>query len=90
MRSGPEPFDSADVRELTEAQQEEMRGLYEGELVVRLNRDSAEHAAAIAVDGAHLFDPASGRPMKDWICLPVAARDTWSAYAKAARETPRG
>src|SRR6478672_2756596 len=31
MRSGPEPFDSLDVLALTEAQQEEMRGRYDGE-----------------------------------------------------------
>jgi GNAT superfamily N-acetyltransferase len=31
MRSGPEPFDSPDVVALTEAQQEEMRGRYDGE-----------------------------------------------------------
>jgi GNAT superfamily N-acetyltransferase len=31
MHSGPEPFDSADVQALAEAQQEEMRGRYEGE-----------------------------------------------------------
>ncbi len=29
MRSGPEPFDSADVQALAHAQQAEMRGLYE-------------------------------------------------------------
>ena len=31
MRSGPEPFDSPDVAALTEAQQAEMRGRYDGE-----------------------------------------------------------
>lgn len=31
MRSGPEPFDSVDVQALARAQQEEMRGLYDGE-----------------------------------------------------------
>jgi GNAT superfamily N-acetyltransferase len=31
MRFGPEPFDSPDVTALVRAQQEEMRGLYEGE-----------------------------------------------------------
>ena len=30
MHSGPEPFDSPDVQALVEAQQEEMRGRYDG------------------------------------------------------------
>ncbi|WP_405887298.1 hypothetical protein OG762_02775 [Streptomyces sp. NBC_01136] len=35
-------------------------GLHDGELVVRLHRDSPEHAEALAVTGAHLFDPMGG------------------------------
>ncbi|MFD8008027.1 hypothetical protein [Streptomyces mirabilis] len=64
-------------------------GLHEGELVVRLHRDSPEHAEALAVTGAHLFDPMGGRPMKDWVCLPLAASARWPALAEAAREQPR-
>ncbi|WP_405877431.1 hypothetical protein OG747_02785 [Streptomyces sp. NBC_01384] len=36
-------------------------GLHDGELVVRLHRDSPEHAEALAVTGAHLFDPMGAR-----------------------------
>lgn len=64
-------------------------GLREDELVVRLNRDTPKHAEALGVAGAHLFDPMGGRPMKDWICLPLAARDSWTDYALAARSMPR-
>lgn len=64
-------------------------GLHEDELVVRLDRNSAEHAAALALGGAHLFEPMAGRPMKDWVCVPEAERERWSEFAAAARATPR-
>lgn len=64
-------------------------GLHEGELVVRLHRDSPEHAEALAVTGAHLFDRMGGRPMKDWACLPLAASARRLTLAEAAREQPR-
>jgi GNAT superfamily N-acetyltransferase len=41
MRSGPEPFDSPDVRALTAAQQEEMRGRYQGEADIGPTREAA-------------------------------------------------
>jgi hypothetical protein len=64
-------------------------GLHGDELVVRLARESAEHAEALALNGAHLFEPMAGRPMKDWICLPEAEHERWSEFAVAARATPR-
>ncbi|MBV6697260.1 hypothetical protein KV557_09005 [Kitasatospora aureofaciens] len=64
-------------------------GLHRGELVCRLGRDSAEHAEALATKGAHLFDPADGRPMKDWVCLPGSAAGEWQRYAEAALAAPR-
>jgi hypothetical protein len=45
---------------------------------VRLGRNSAEFARAMAVPGAALFDPSGkGRPFKDWVGVPVAAADEW-------------
>jgi GNAT superfamily N-acetyltransferase len=41
MRSGREPFDSEDVRALTDAQQEEMRGRYGGEADIGPTRDAS-------------------------------------------------
>lgn len=64
-------------------------GLHGDELVVKLTRDTPEHAEAMEVAGAHLFDPMGGRPMKDWICLPLAARESWSSFAAAARAMRR-
>ncbi|MFE5581081.1 hypothetical protein [Kitasatospora sp. NPDC056531] len=64
-------------------------GLNGDELVCRLGRDSAEHAEALALTGAHLFDPAGGRPMKDWVCVPGSAADRWQRCAEAALAAPR-
>ena len=51
MHSGPEPFDSGDARALTDAQQEEMRGLYGGEADIGPTRESAMF---VAPDGVFL------------------------------------
>ena len=48
MHSGPEPFDSADVQALAEAQQEEMRGRYGGVGDIGPARE------------AHMFEPPDG------------------------------
>jgi GNAT superfamily N-acetyltransferase len=48
MHSGPEPFDSPDVRALAEAQQEEMRGRYGGVGDIGPARE------------AHMFEPPDG------------------------------
>lgn len=72
MRSGPEPFDHPDVRALTKAQQEEMRGLYGGEADIGPARDAAmfvepdgvflvirdEDDRAVACGGIARFDDA--------------------------------
>jgi GNAT superfamily N-acetyltransferase len=41
MSSGPEPFGSPDVQALVRAQQEEMRGLYDGEADIGPTREAA-------------------------------------------------
>jgi GNAT superfamily N-acetyltransferase len=72
MHSGPEPFDSDDVRSLTEAQQEEMRGRYGGEADIGPARDAAmfvepdgvflvvrdDDGTAVACGGIARFDEA--------------------------------
>jgi hypothetical protein len=43
------------------------------------------HAAALALPGAHLFDPSGrGRPMKQWVAVPAAASAHWPALAREA------
>lgn len=47
--------------------------------------DPARHAEALALDGAHLFDPSgAGRPFKQWVVVPAAHADRWEAFAAHA------
>ena len=85
MRSGHEPFDSADVRALTEAQQEEMRRLYEGEADIGRTREAPmfvepdgvflvvrdEDGSAIACGGVARFDGERGE-LKRMYVVPEA------------------
>lgn len=51
----------------------------------KLARDSAAHAAALALPEAALFDPSGmGRPFKDWVLVPLASADEWLALVEAA------
>ncbi len=70
MRSGPEPFDSAEAQALADAQQAEMRGLYGGEADIGPTREAAmfvepdgvflvvrdDDGAAVACGGIARFD----------------------------------
>jgi hypothetical protein len=43
------------------------------------------HAAALQVEGAHLFDPrGAGNPMKEWVQIPASQAQYWNQYAKLA------
>jgi|SRR2546421_8347093 len=44
---------------------------------------------ALALDGAHLFDPAGGRPMKEWVVVPPAHAGEWPRLAELALASPR-
>ena len=51
----------------------------------RLVAGTSEHGEALALDGAALLDPSGmGRPMKDWVLVPVAHSGKWLGYADAA------
>ncbi len=64
--------------------------LLDGEVAFRLGRDSAAHAEALDLAGAHLFDPSGrGRPMKDWVSVPPAHAGRWAGFAEAALAVPR-
>lgn len=74
MRSGPEPFDHPDVQALAEAQQAEMRGLYEGQADIGPSREASmfvephgvfivvrdENGTAVACGGIARFDGERG------------------------------
>jgi hypothetical protein len=45
----------------------------------------APHARAIALTGAHLFDPSHmGRAMKEWVVVPVEHVEAWEELARDA------
>jgi hypothetical protein len=47
--------------------------------------DPAAHAQAMALDGAHLFDPGgNGRPFKEWVVVPFAHAGEWESFAAHA------
>jgi hypothetical protein len=47
--------------------------------------DPAVHAGALALEGAHLFDPGGrGRPFKEWVVVPPAHAERWAELAQAA------
>lgn len=52
-------------------------------LVCKLTGD--EHAAAMKLKGAVLFDPSGkGRAMKEWVQIPCEHKTKWKGYAEAA------
>ena len=56
----------------------------EGSLVFKLE-DEAEREAALALEGAHLFDPSGkGRPFKEWVVVPPAHAAVWLRLAEVA------
>jgi hypothetical protein len=57
----------------------------EGAMVFKLT-DAKQREAALALKGAHLFDPSGGRraPMKEWVVVPVAHAKQWSTLAQQA------
>jgi hypothetical protein len=47
--------------------------------------DPAAHAEALALEGAHLFDPGGrGTPFEDWVAVPATHAERWSKFAVAA------
>jgi hypothetical protein len=61
----------------------------EGAMVFKLT-DPDTHARALALEGAHLFDPSGkGQPFKQWVVVPEAHADQWESFAQDAL-TPAG
>ena len=60
----------------------------EGAMVFKLT-DQAAREQALALKGAHLFDPSGGRraPMKEWVIVPAAHADKWADLANQALAT---
>ena len=51
--------------------------------------DADAHAQALALEGAHLFDPSGkGRPFKEWVVVPPAHAADWQRLAESAVAGP--
>ena len=50
---------------------------------------SGEPSRALALEGAKLFDPMGGRPMKEWALVPVNQAEHWQDLAEAALDYVR-
>jgi hypothetical protein len=61
----------------------------EGAMVFKLT-DASALETALALTGAHLFDPSGGRraPMKEWVVVPAAHADKWADLAVQAAAKP--
>jgi hypothetical protein len=57
-------------------------GFSDNAMVFKLGRQ--DHAEALALPGARLFDPMGGRPMKEWVVVPATHASKWLELARAA------
>jgi hypothetical protein len=59
----------------------------EGAMVFKL-ADEGAREGALALDGAHLFDPSGGRraPMREWVVVPFSHATRWPHLADQALE----
>jgi hypothetical protein len=63
-------------------------GLYGDDMVFKL--EGAAHAEALALDGAHLFEPMAGRPMKAWVQVPPTHETQWAELGRKAEASLGG
>lgn len=57
---------------------------FEDELVLKLPQEIREEA--LELEGAHLFDPMIGKPMREWVQIPADHEDQWVLLSKTAME----
>jgi hypothetical protein len=62
-------------------------GLFGDAMTFKLPPDSREQA--LALSGAEPFDPGMGRPMKEWVVIPLEHAATWPGFAEQALEFVR-
>jgi len=63
-------------------------GLYGDDMVFKL--EGAAHTEALALDGAHLFEPMAGRPMKAWVQVPPTHETQWAELGRKAEASLDG
>ncbi|HEV2583693.1 MAG TPA: hypothetical protein VGT44_22725 [Ktedonobacteraceae bacterium] len=59
-------------------------GFHRDEMVFKLT--GSAHAQALGLDGARLFDPGMGHPMKEWVQVPFTNAEQWGTLAERALE----
>jgi hypothetical protein len=62
-------------------------GWTDGGVVFKLDQEPRERALALA--GAHLFEPMAGRPMREWVVVPAEHQQRWPELAEKALTTIR-
>jgi len=63
-------------------------GFSRGAMVFKLT-DTGAREEALALDGAHLFDPSGeGKPFRAWVVVPAAHAERWPALAEQALTPP--
>jgi hypothetical protein len=65
-----------------------LAGLYGDAMTFKLPPEPREEALALA--GAEHFDPGMGRPMKEWVVIPLEHSASWPKYAELALEFVSG
>jgi hypothetical protein len=58
-------------------------GLTDKGMVFKLP-DAAVRERALALGGAHLFEPMAGRQMKEWVVVPPVHEEQWLSLAETA------
>ncbi|TDO56211.1 MULTISPECIES: hypothetical protein [Kribbella] len=61
-----------------------LAGMYGDAMTFKLPPEPREKA--LAVPGAEQFDPGMGRPMKEWVRIPLDQSGVWPDYAAEALE----
>jgi hypothetical protein len=57
-------------------------GLYGDDMIFKLAGEN--HARALVLKGAHLFEPMAGRPMKAWVQVPPEHESQYADLARSA------
>jgi hypothetical protein len=61
-----------------------LAAFFQGEIALKLAGE--DHRAALALDGARLWDPSGKhRPMKEWVQIPFACAHAWPNLVARAR-----
>jgi hypothetical protein len=63
-------------------------GMYGDAMTFKLPPTPREKA--LTLPGVEAFDPGMGRPMKEWVLIPLAQSSAWPDFAAEALEYVRG